>query len=138
MFVRAFGTTAIVLAFWACALPAHARNLAQIQNYENVSVTTGSGKLIPAEKMREVFVAAGARRSWAFKDAGPGKLIGTLIVRGRHTVEVEVTYSPERYSVVYKNSSNMNYSEQGSLIHPNYNKWVADLMNAVRSELSKF
>ncbi len=136
MLVRAFSTTAVVLAFWACALPAHSRNLAQIQNYENVPV--GSGKLIPAEKMREAFVAAGARRSWTFKDAGPGKLIGTLVVRGRHTVEVEVTYSPERYSVVYKNSSNMNYSEQGSLIHPNYNKWVGDLMNAVRSELSRF
>ena len=102
MLVRTLGTTAIVLAFWACALP------------------------------------AGTRRGWTFKDAGPGKLIGTLIVRGRHTVEVEVTYSPERYSVVYKNSSNMNYSEQGSLIHPNYNKWVGDLMNGVRSELSKF
>ena len=114
---------------------AHAR-LQPIRNYD-MPVATGSGKAIPAETLREVIITAGqrGRRHWAFSNAGEDKLIGILAVRA-HRIEVEVEYSPERVWVRYKSSEHLK-AENGN-IHPNYNKWVGELVNAMRAQLTRF
>lgn len=131
MLVRAI-SVAVSLLFVAVGLAAHAAD-GYIQNYENVPIETPGGLLAP-ETVREAMIAAGAAREWRFSDAGPGKLIGSLQVRGRHMVEVDVAYSPERYSLTYRSSINMNYRSDGT-IHPNYNVWVKDLLDRFRAEL---
>ena len=123
-------TTALILAS-----SAHAR-LQPIRNYD-IPVATGSGKAIPAEAVREAIIAAGqrGRRHWAFSNGGEDKLIGILAVRA-HRIEVEVEYSPERVWVRYKSSEHL--KEQNGNIHPNYNKWVGELVNEMRVRLTRF
>ena len=113
---------------------AHAR-LQPIRNYD-MPVATGSGKAISAETLRQVIIAAGQqrRRQWAFSNAGDDKLIGTLAVRA-HRIEVEVEYSPERVWVRYKSSEHL--KAQDGNIHPSYNKWVGELVNAMRAQLTR-
>ena len=114
---------------------AHA-GLQPIRNYD-IPVATGSGKAIPAETLREVIIAAGqrGRRQWAFSNGGEDKLIGILAVRA-HRIEVEVEYSPERVWVRYKSSEHL--KAQNGNIHPAYNKWVGELVDAMRARLSRF
>lgn len=113
---------------------AYAR-LQPIRNYD-MPVATGSGKVIPAETVRQVIIAAGhrGRRQWAFSYAGEDKLIGVLAVRA-HRIEVEVEYSPERVWVRYKSSEHL--KEQNGNIHPKYNRWVGELVNAMRVRLTR-
>ncbi len=146
----------------------HARPSVPIVNYEDRPISTPGGQPLPAATIRELFVAAGKRypdRQWAFTDAGPDKLIGTHSFR-RHTIEVEITYSQERYSIRYRSSTNMNYEllepQEGALavvpaystgaggrnvnvnearnvpaIHPEYNRRVKRLVDDFENELRK-
>ena len=129
--------TACLLAATAFAVAscAHAR-LQPIRNYD-IPVATGSGKAIPAESLRKLIIAAGqqGRRKWAFASSGQDKMIGTLTVRASR-IQVEVEYSPERVWVRYMSSEKLN--EQGGNIHPNYNKWVGELVNEMRLRLTRF
>jgi len=63
----------------------------------------------------------------------------TLVVRNKHTVVADVTYTPEKYSVVYKSSINMKYDIQNGVpvIHPFYNDWAKKLVDAIRVECAK-
>jgi hypothetical protein len=51
---------------------------------------------------------------------------------------VQVTYSAKSYSIKYVDSTNLHYSQEGgkTLIHPNYNKWMNNLRQAIDIALS--
>ena len=134
MLARLLGSCVIALAL-CVAGPAYA--LERIQNFENMPVKTKTGEPASPQEVRDTIVAAGAALNWDFADAGPDRLRGTLIVRGRHMVEVLIPYSAERYSVLYLNSSQMSYREDGDVreIHPNYNAWVRQFVHRVSIQL---
>jgi hypothetical protein len=46
---------------------------------------------------------------------------------------VDVNYTPQTYSITYKDSSNLGYD--GQSIHKNYNGWVQNLDKAIRAQL---
>ncbi|HUQ26827.1 MAG TPA: hypothetical protein VM140_14270 [Burkholderiales bacterium] len=106
-----------------------------ISNFEGMPIKT-LGAAPSADQVREAIIAAGEKREWTFVDAGPGALVGTLTVRMKHTAEVGITYGPQSYSVVYRRSTNLNYRADGPSIHPNYNKWVRDLVNGIDLSLA--
>ena len=56
---------------------------------------------------------------------------------GKHLAEVNILYSPEQYSVVYRDSINLNYRASDSTIHPSYNKWVGQFVDAIDRSLKK-
>lgn len=118
---------------------AYARSPESIVNHENIAIVTAKGKASTAEQVRQAFVLGGVKRGWRFEDAGANQLTGTLVVRDKHTVVITVNYSPERYSIHYKDSTNMKYgqSDGQAVIHPFYNKWVQNLMQDVNVELAK-
>ena len=66
-------------------------------------------------------------------DAEPGLIVGTLNVRD-HMVQVDVPYDRRTYSILYRDSANMNYD--GGNIHSNYTGWVQRLNAAINSRLS--
>ena len=114
-----------------------ARTPAAIVNYDNVAITTGSGKAMTAEQVRQAFLAGIRDSKWSASVLPDGKLSATLNVRGKHTITVEIAYSPEKYSLRYKDSTNMHYAMcygQG-IIHPNYNKWVSNLKRSIETKL---
>jgi hypothetical protein len=132
--IHAILAAALILS----AGPAFARAPVPIIDHENIAVATGSGKRLTGEQVRDAIVNAGKKRRWIITTPGPSELIATYDKQGKHTVVVNIKYSPDRYSVKYRSSTNMKYTvEDGKpLIHPYYNKWVQTLINDINFELS--
>ena len=107
--------------------------IAPIQNVENVPVSSSSNKPLSPAEVRAAIVRAGAGLGWIMKDAGPGTINGTLILR-THTAEVQIPYSAASYSIVYKSSINL--QESGGKIHRNYNGWVQNLNRGINAQLA--
>lgn len=130
---------ALLIATTLVAAPAVARDSVPIVNYDNVAVATSSGKAPDAEQVRQAIAAAAAGKGWTVAPAGDGKLQATIVVRGKHTVVVDIAYAADKYALTYKDSTNMNFIERDGqkLIHPFYNKWVQTLKEAIRLELLK-
>jgi len=128
---KAILITACVLG--ALAIGGCARSGAAIQNVNDMPVA-GSVKPLSAAEVRSAIIAAGAGLGWQVVDAGPGNLAGTIALRA-HTAVVDIPYSANKYSIVYKSSVNLN--EKDGSIHPNYNSWVVNLNNAIRQEIAR-
>jgi hypothetical protein len=122
----------LVAALAAAALVA-CSTLAPIQNVNNVAVSNSATKALDAEQVRGAIVRAGATLGWIMKDAGPGRLNGTLILR-THTAEVQIPYSENSYSIVYKSSINL--QEGNGNIHRNYNGWIQNLNRGINAQLA--
>jgi hypothetical protein len=105
-----------------------------IYNVNDEPVTTPTGKHLTASQVRSAIVTAGSSLGWVIKDAGPGRLLGTLHLR-THTAVVEIPYSASKYSIVYKSSENLD--EADGKIHRNYNGWVQNLDRAIRTEIAR-
>jgi hypothetical protein len=121
------------------ALNAHARGSVPIVNHEAVTAVRASGQPASAEQIRAAMQAAGAPRGWQFTPAGNGKSLAVLNVRGKHSVSADVTYASGRYSIKYRDSSNMNFEpgDGAGKIHPKYNMWVQTLIDDTRVQLAK-
>jgi hypothetical protein len=87
------------------------------------------------EGVQKAILEAGTGLGWAMKVKTPGVILGTLALRS-HVAEVEITYSRSSYSIVYKSSSNLDYSAANKTIHSNYNGWIKNLDAAIRARLA--
>ena len=116
----------------AAALTA-CNTMAPIQNVESVSVSSSSNKPLSPAEVRAAIVRAGAGLGWIMKDAGPGMIHGTLILR-THTAEVQIPYSATSYGIVYKSSVNL--QESGGKIHRNYNGWIQNLNRGINAQIA--
>jgi len=103
-----------------------------VYNVTDAPVTT-STRSYAVRDVRNAILQAGTSLGWQMKDARPGLIIGTLKVRD-HMAEVEIPYNRRNYSIVYRDSYNLNYD--GATIHKNYNGWVQRLSTAINSRLS--
>ena len=119
-----------VLALAGCA------RTAPLVNVNDSAVTPTTAKSLPASEVRKAIIVAGNSLNWSIKDAGPGKLEGTLRLR-EHAVVVDIPYSSKSYSIIYKRSENLQANAEGTAIHSNYNSWVQNLDRAIRTEISR-
>ena len=92
---------------------------------------TGGPKLT-ADQVKLAIQRAGATLGWQIKEVQPYLLEGTLHLR-THMAQVNIPYSAERYSIVYKDSQNLQYD--GKNIHSNYNGWVQNLDKAIKVQM---
>lgn len=127
---------AAVLSFGA--LQAHARTPVPIINHPNIAVERQAS---PAEVRKAIMAAAVATgRKWTVSEPRPGVLVATYSVR-THTIVTEITYSGRNFSVAYKDSVNMKYGPGdgagAGVIHPFYNQWVQEFIQAIRVELAR-
>lgn len=86
---------------------------------------------------KNAIIRAGTQRGWTFEDSGPGHLVGTLAVRGKHFASVDVFYNAESFTIDYKDSRNLNYDAATRQIHPNYNSWVTNLQQDIQAEVTR-
>lgn len=131
-----------IVALLATAFVAQAREAVEIIDYLDNAVVTGSGKTITADQVKNAITAAAQTRNWQVTRAPKGDgLQAVLQVRGKHTVVVDIAYSAQAYSIKYQSSTNMKYSYAPDtnvrVIHPFYNRWVAELREAIRMELNR-
>ena len=124
---RWLGVLAAATALAAC------NTIAPIQNVENVPVTSSANRPLSPAEVRGAIVRAGAGLGWIMKDAGPGVINGTLILR-THTAEVQIPYSATSYGIVYRSSINL--QESGGKIHRNYNGWIQNLNRGINAQLA--
>jgi hypothetical protein len=139
MISKIFAGLLLALTLGLGAGPAAARTSVAIVNHPDVPVVTGSGKTLPPEAVRQAIVLAGANKGWTIVPQGDGKLQASIKVRNKHTVIVLIAYNPQKYSLTYQDSIDMNYGQRNNepVIHPFYNTWVGDLKEAIRLELIK-
>ncbi len=154
---------AVVLCCALLATPfASASTLQPVINYENQAIRPASGKTpsmaqvkAAIEKAAKAPIPSARNQSWELKEVAAGMLVATLNVRGKHTVMVTIAFSPNAYSVNYKDSINMHYapiadtvrysgmpvnynqSASGFEIHSYYNAWVKALVNNISFETQK-
>jgi hypothetical protein len=127
----------ILLALFAT--PAFARSPVPIIDFKDQAILTTGGRVMTEGLVRDAVIRAATSLGWALAPDGDRKFVGTLVVRSKHTVVVEVSYSPDRYSVVYKSSIDMKYDIKDGVpvIHPFYNDWAKKLVDAIRVECVK-
>jgi hypothetical protein len=127
----------LLLTLTVFIAPAIARQTVQIVDYDNVAITGTGGKVLQREQIKQAIQTAAGTKGWSIASQADGKMLATLTVRGKHTIAVEIEYAVDKYSLRYRDSTNMKYSEKDGhhTIHPNYNKWVQNLRDTIRLEL---
>jgi hypothetical protein len=78
---------------------------------------------------------AGMGLGWQVKKVKPGLAQAQLFLR-THMALVEIPYSKENFSIIYKDSTNLNYDPTKGTIHSNYNGWVQNLQKAINVQMS--
>src|SRR5437762_7756330 len=94
----------ITIAITACARNAPVYNLPE-------APVTASKPNASLDEVGKAIIRAGATLGWQMKQVKPGLILGTLNVR-EHMAAVDVQYTPQSYSIQYKDSSNLNYDAQ--------------------------
>lgn len=98
-----------------------------------------TNKTLSEKQMHDAIVKACVNNGWRVSMISPGSIEATLMVRNKHTVIVNIPYTPTNYSINYKASTNMEYKvkkDGSTIIHPNYNKWVARLDQSIRNNVA--
>lgn len=124
------------------------RTLVPIIDYTDISVATSSAKPVTVEQVKDAVVAAGKKLNWDMTFTANNGVVATLVVSNKHTISVDISVAPEKYSIKYRSSINMKYSAasdragrpdptDGPVIHPAYNQWVQTLNSAIQAELRK-
>lgn len=129
---------AFVLTFSGGASAARAPE--PIVNYTDVPITTGSGKVLTTDEVKQGIRAVAERRRWLVTEQPDGKMIASLSWnRDRHSMFVEIAYKPQSYSLTYRDSINLNYAtvDGQPSIHPRYNGYVNEMKEAIRIEFMR-
>lgn len=125
-------TKTVLLAMGCAALLLAGCGTAPVYNVEESSIAVAD-RVYTQEEVRNAIVGAGRTLGWAMRDAGPGHLIGTLVLP-RQMAQVDIRYSRQAYSIHYLDSENLRYD--GAVIRSNYNEWIQSLDQAIQAQLA--
>jgi hypothetical protein len=84
------------------------------------------------EKVEKAILSASRKRGWSPRAIKPGLIEARITVRS-HRATIEIPYSKNSYSIIYKDSYNLNF--KNGTIHRNYNGWVTKLSVAIQKGL---
>ncbi len=98
-----------------------------VDNAEYVSV---NGK-VTLEQAKDAIIRAGENRKWQIEEIIPGHMTAKRIV-GHQKTEVDIKYNTKAFSIIYKDSKNLEYD--GLKIHANYNKWIQNLQHNINTQ----
>ena len=121
------------------ASPALARAPVPIQDWPAEAVVTASGNRPTAEQVEQAALVAVAAKGWTPTRVADGRYSLRKLVRGKHTVVVSLSVAATQYGIVYESSDNMKYTTVEGVphIHPNYNVWARELVEAIRAEVAR-
>ena len=88
--------------------------------------------------MGEAIIAGAQSREWVVTKQQPGCISLELDVRsGKHTVQIDVEYGSDWFSVKYVGSTNMDYNPSTGAIRGKYVQWVRNLKKDIRLQAMK-
>ena len=79
-------------------------------------------------------------KEWNPSDKKTGYTQGNIIVRGKHTLVVDINYTESSFEIKYKSSDNLKHSINSAgveEIHPNANSWMNNLNHAIATVLKE-
>jgi hypothetical protein len=101
--------------------------------YNATDVPVNASEKATAADVKKAIMLAGAAFGWQMKEVEPGHIVATLALR-KHMAIVDIPYSTDSFSILYKDSTELGYN--GSSIHNNYNGWVQNLERQIMARLS--
>jgi hypothetical protein len=118
---------------------ATARSGVAVQNYDNLPIVRADNAILTSARVRQAIVGATLQLKWTILEDTPGRIVAIFSIRNKHSLTVEIRYSATEFSVVYRDSSNLNYAQgaNGPIIHPAYNKQVKALVDAINAGLQR-
>ncbi|WP_432722930.1 hypothetical protein R0381_001396 [Jeongeupia wiesaeckerbachi] len=103
--------------------------------------TLSISKDLDVDQVKSAIVDGATQTKWQTREAAPGRIEATLDVgNGKHIAKVAIEYDDRAVQIRYLDSFNLKYetvSDGRVFIHPNYNKWTADLAAAIRTRLNQ-
>jgi hypothetical protein len=102
-----------------------------IYNVKNAQVVGQTTKPLSLSQVGHAIAAGGTSLGWNMNAVRPGYTVGTLDLRGNQA-KVGIRYNSKTYSIKYLSSKNL--MKDGE-IHKNYNGWIHNLDNAIKSRL---
>jgi hypothetical protein len=107
-----------------------------IKNYRNEVILPAPSEHAE-KKTRNAILESAFLRGWKIAKDTPPVLQLRLDVRNKYTVVVNVTIKGDKVDVDYVSSVNMEHKKNDygiDSIHPNYNRWIANLLKAARAK----
>jgi len=114
---------------------AQARSAEPLIEPSRVVLVSGQDRSL--DQLKQAIVRGGARHNWTLAKEEPGKLTLKYNKQNKHEVVVEVSYDLEGFQIRYVSSVNMKHDSATGEIHPFYNKWVANLSQAISTEINQ-
>lgn len=99
----------------------------------NIDAQPISGKHT-MQQVEKAIVRAGRTLGWRMHPKESGRMEGVLYLR-THMAKVDIMYDTSKYSIKYKDSSNLEYDDKTGTIHSNYNGWIENLNKAIQVQL---
>ncbi len=93
-----------------------------------------SANFMSLSEIGDVIELSGINRKWLVEEQYPG-LMRLTFRKKTHMAVVEVSFDQSQYSIKYVNSTDLFYN--GTNIHRNYNRWVANLERDIEMNLQK-
>jgi len=110
-----------------------------LQSIEKARVPYRPGEARTLDQIEKAIMRGGVARGWVMKSAGPGHLIGSLDVRGKHFVVVDIIFNTKTYNIKRKSSVGLDYREDSvsgiEYIHPFFNRWIKYLQTAINTAM---
>ena len=127
----------VLLSFLICA--ACSVTTVPLRNIDNANISGYGSKKPTLEEVQAALSRAAEIRGWTIEDISPGHAIGRILVRGKHSVTIDITYTTETMSMTYVDSSNMDFrsDSDGEVIHLKYNAWINNLLSTLRKQLAQ-
>jgi len=101
-----------------------------LQNIEEQRIITQSP--LSLDTVKTAIIKGGQTVGWRMTVVKPNQILASLDVR-KHQLVVDIVYDPDKYSIVYRDSTNLNY--KGTNIHPNYRRWIDKLNREIQRAL---
>jgi hypothetical protein len=92
----------------------------------------------PMTDVEAAIYLGASRRRWIPTKVRDGKIEATLLLR-THVATVDIYYDDDSFQIRYVRSKNLNYENRDGrqVIHPNYNKWVTNLISDIEAALNQ-
>lgn len=106
-----------------------------VYTVENAEIFTSSGKKPTLAQVRKAIIQGAVSKTWSIKELNANTIVARV---GKKNIEVVVTieYSRERYSIRYRDSTNLSYRD--GKIRTKYNFWVTKLRARIEEKFVEF
>lgn len=101
--------------------------------YEPPQVLWTSTVASTQAQLRDRIVAAAKSLGWTVSNEDADRLELHYDKQGKHQVTIAVQYDTAGYQITYLNSVNLDFAEANGVrkIHPNYNRWIRNLVQRI-------